>query len=183
MKRELLRNLIRDIVFQIKNNIHQPRKLVYESLNLGSGSNFDLEIILNKGKDFDNSFLKPFNMEAFWDDETNTLEIFLNIDNKAGNEIFYNLIGELNDTIVHELTHKKQYERGDKIPHRKITRPLTYYTQPHEIEAQIEGFKRKAKLQRRDVKDVMYEYFDKRRKKYNLTDSIIFKIINRLTNE
>jgi hypothetical protein len=139
-----------------------------------------MEIVMNKGKDFDGKFLKPYDMEAFWDDDTDTLEVFLNIDPKTDQSFLYNLVGEFNDVISHELTHKRQYERGDKIPKRRITRPETYYTQPHEIEAQMVGFKRKSKLTRRPLEDIIRDYFNKRRIKYNLTDRIIDRIVKKL---
>ena len=179
---EPIRKLIRDIVFDIKSYYKNPRKIVYEYVNAGFGSNLDLEIILNKGKDFDKKFLKPYDIEAFWDDDTNTLEIFLNIDSKADTSFFYDLIGDLNDILFHELTHKKQYGRGDRIPNRRITKPEKYYTQDHELEAQIAGFKRKSKLSRVPLEMVMRDYFNKRREKYNLTDRIIDRIVNRLLN-
>jgi hypothetical protein len=90
------------------------------------------------------------------------------------------LIGDLNDFISHELTHKKQYERGDKIPKRNIKRPETYYSQPHELEAQLAGFKRKSKLSKVPLEVVIRNYFDKRRDKYNLTDRIIDRLTKRI---
>jgi len=119
-------------------------------------------------------------LEAFWDDDTDTLEMFLNIDPKTNQSFLYNLIGEINDVISHELTHKRQYERGDKISKRRVTRPETYYTQPHEVEAQMVGFKRKAKLMRKPLEDVIRDYFNKRRTKYKLTDRIIDRIVKKL---
>jgi hypothetical protein len=178
--REFLRGIIRNIISKIKKDYRKSKVYKYENIDPGFGSRFDLEIVMNKGKDFDGSFLKPYDMEAFWDDDTNTLEIFLNIDSKADNTFLYDLIGELNDVISHELTHKKQYERGDKIPNRRITRPETYYTQPHEIEAQMAGFKRKSKLSGVPLRDVIKVYFERRRNKYKLTDKIIDRIVNRL---
>jgi hypothetical protein len=139
-----------------------------------------MEIIMNKGKDFDGKFLKPYDIEAFWDDETDTLEVFLNIDPKTDQSFLYDLVGEFNDVISHELTHKRQYERGDKISKRRVTRPETYYTQPHEVEAQMVGFKRKAKLMRKPLEDIIRDYFNKRRTKYNLNDKIIDRIVKKL---
>ena len=135
---------------------------------------------MNKGKDFDGKFLKPYDLEAFWDDDTNTIEVFLNIDPKTDQSFLYDLVGEFNDVISHELTHKRQYERGDKIPKRRITRPETYYTQPHEVEAQMVGFKRKSKLTGKPLENIIRDYFNKRRDKYKLTDKIIDRIVNKL---
>ena len=149
VSRKNVRELIRDIIFKIKPDIHAPQTLNYEGLDPGFGSEFDLEIVINKGVDLDENTLKPYDLEGYWDDDTNSIEIFLNVDSDANNSIFYELIGDLNDMIYHELRHKKQYEDGYESSNRVIKKPETYYTQPHEIDAQIVGLKRKAKLQGR----------------------------------
>jgi hypothetical protein len=178
--RKFVRDIIRDIVFKIKDDIRNQKTFKFRSIDPGFGNKFDLELILNKGVDEDGSFMKPYNIEGFWDDDTNTMEIFLNIDPESDNSLFYDLIGDLNDFISHELTHKKQYERGDKIPKRNIKRPETYYSQPHELEAQLAGFKRKSKLSKVPLEVVIRNYFDKRRDKYNLTDRIIDRLTKRI---
>ena len=183
VSRKNVRELIRDIIFKIKPDIHAPQTLNYEGLDPGFGSEFDLEIVINKGVELDENTLKPYDLEGYWDDDTNSIEIFLNVDSDANNSIFYELIGDLNDMIYHELRHKKQYEDGYESSNRVIKKPETYYTQPHEIDAQIAGLKRKAKLQGREFEDVLREFFEKRRKKYKLTDGIINRIVQKIMNE
>ena len=180
VSRKFLRDIVRDIIFKIKKDYKKPKTYKYNRVDSGFGNPFDMEIVMNKGKDFDGKFLKPYDMEAFWDDDTDTLEVFLNIDPRTDQSFLYNLVGEFNDVISHELTHKRQYERGDKISKRRITRPETYYTQPHEVEAQMVGFKRKAKLMGKPLEDIIRDYFNKRRIKYNLTDMIIDRIVKKL---
>ena len=180
VSRKFLRDIVRDIIFKIKKDYKKPKTYKYNRVDSGFGNPFDMEIVMNKGKDFDGKFLKPYDMEAFWDDNTDTLEVFLNIDPRTDQSFLYNLVGEFNDVISHELTHKRQYERGDKISKRRITRPETYYTQPHEVEAQMVGFKRKAKLMGKPLEDIIRDYFNKRRIKYNLTDRIIDRIVKKL---
>jgi len=180
VSRKFLRDIVRDIIFKIKKDYKKPKTYKYNRVDPGFGNPFDMEIVMNKGKDFDGKFLKPYDMEAFWDDDTETLEVFLNIDPRTDQSFLYNLVGEFNDVISHELTHKRQYERGDKISKRRITRPETYYTQPHEIEAQMVGFKRKSKLTKRPMEEIIRDYFNKRRAKYNLNDKIIDRIVKKL---
>jgi len=183
VSRKNVRELIRDIIFKIKPDIHAPQTLNYEAIDAGFGSQFDLELVINKGVDLDDNTLKPYDLEGYWDDDTNSIEIFLNVDPEANHSIFYELIGDLNDMIYHELRHKKQYEAGYEPSNRVIKKPETYYTQPHEIDAQIAGLKRKAKIQGRDFEEVLREFFDKRRKKYKLTDGIINRIVQKIMNE
>lgn len=180
VSRKFLRDIVRDIIFKIKKDYKKPKTYKYNRVDPGFGNPFDMEIVMNKGKDFDGKFLKPYDMEAFWGDDTDTLEVFLNIDPRTDQSFLYNLVGEFNDVISHELTHKRQYERGDKISKRRITRPETYYTQPHEVEAQMVGFKRKAKLMGKPLEDIIRDYFNKRRIKYSLTDRIIDRIVKKL---
>jgi len=180
VSRKFLRDIIRNLIFKIKKDYKKPKTYKYKNVDPEFGNSFDLEVIMNKGKDFDNSFMKPYDLEAFWDDDTNKLEIFLNIDPKTDLSFLYDLIGEFNDVISHELTHKRQYERGDKISKRRITRPETYYTQPHEVEAQMVGFKRKAKLMRKPLEDIIRDYFNRRRTKYNLNGKIIDRIVKKI---
>ena len=71
----------------------------------------------------------------------------------------------------------------DSVNIKKYKRKINYYKQPHEIEAQIAGFKRKAKIQGRNIEDVMREFFNRRKEVYNLKQSTIDKIVARLMDE
>jgi hypothetical protein len=127
--------------------------------------------------------LKPFDVQAFWVEGEDTVEVEVDIDENAGNEIFYELIGELNDVVRHELEHRNQEYSGYEFPDKEYKQPLRYYTQPHEIEAQVAGFKRKAKIQGKDIEKVMREFFNRRKQTYNLKQSTIDKIVARLMDK
>ena len=60
----------------------------------------------------------------------------------------YNIIGELNDIIAHELEHGFQYISEGKIYQEPPTESFKYYTQPDEIKSQRVGFRRVAKLRK-----------------------------------
>jgi len=64
VSRKNVRELIRDIIFKIKPDIHAPQTLSYEGLDPGFGSEFDLEIVINKGVDLDENTLKPYDLEV-----------------------------------------------------------------------------------------------------------------------
>jgi hypothetical protein len=182
--RKTVRDVVRDIVFEIKKNLRSKREITFPEYNLGQHSPFDLVLKINPTpKKHRHELLKPFDVQAFWVEGEDTIEVEVDIDENAGNEIFYELIGELNDVVRHELEHRNQEYSGYEFPDKEYKQPLRYYTQQHEIEAQVAGFKRKAKIQGREIEDVMREFFNRRKTVYNLKQSTIDKIVGRLMDE
>lgn len=175
--RDTVRDIIRNIIMDIKQDIKANKVTKFGPYNIG-GSPITVQLKLNL-TDSD-KLLKPFDIDGDWDDNKQQINIDVDVDDSAGSEILYDLIGELNDIVVHELEHKKQYVNNYEFSDKEYTQPLRYYTQPHEIEAQLAGFKRKAKLQKKPLDDVMMDFFVKRKKKYNLSKNTIDKIINRI---
>ncbi len=182
--RKTVRDVVRDIVFEIKKNLRSKIEMTFPKYNLGQHPPFDLVLKMNPTpKKHRHELLKPFDVQAFWVEGEDTIEVEVDIDENAGNEIFYELIGELNDDIRHELEHRKQEYSGYEFPDKEYKQPLRYYTQQHEIEAQVAGFKRKAKIQGRNIEDVIREFFNRRKQIYNLKQSTIDKIVARLMDE
>jgi hypothetical protein len=87
---------------------------------------------------------------------------------------------ELNELIRHEVEHIIQIERGDYIPKREPKDPLKYYSQPHELGAQIAGFKRKAKKLRKPLITVIRDWFDKYTSKHRLSPEKVELVISRI---
>lgn len=173
----LIRQIVREIVFEIKNNLHKKRKKIIGTYDVGLDEPVD--IILHVNSHYDKSkLLKPYNVEGYWDDEVNTIDIEVDIDKEADNNIFYELIGELNDVVTHELEHSKQTKRGFVFPDKDYKQPKRYYLQQHEIEAQVAGFKRKAKLQKREIEDVIREYFERRNINKKLIDLFVERLMD-----
>jgi hypothetical protein len=177
INRSVIRDVIRDIINVVKKDLHATK--VFKLGKYGEDENAFIVLVRQNLSD-DNDLLLPLDVTGYWDDDKNTVEVEIDIDENAGNEVLYNLIGELNDVVSHELEHKKQYLDDYDFPDKEYKQPLRYYTQPHEIEAQLAGFKRLAKLQKRTLDDVMMDFFQKRKKKYNLSNTTIKKIIGRI---
>jgi len=59
-------------------------------------------------------------------------------------------------------------EKGLETDDTSKMKPLEYYTQEHELEAQYRGFKRRAKSEKRTIQDVMDEWFNKNKKLHRL---------------
>jgi hypothetical protein len=91
-------------------------------------------------------------------------------------ELYY----ELNELVAHELQHLVQNDEGYKFPKRETKKSLKYYTQPHEIEAQITGFKRRAKKEQKPYEDVVRSWFKRNQLKHNLNPKQTEIVINKL---
>lgn len=118
------------------------------------------------------------------DDDTIEVKIISNPD--IGVSSLYNLIGELNEVIRHELEHMKQKYSGFNFPRYTPKTPYGYYKRPHEIEAQLSGFKRLAKIQKKQIEDVITKWFEKNQEKHELkqkdVDRLIKKILDKNSN-
>ena len=89
------------------------------------------------------------------------------------------LIGELNETLRHELEHISQHQKGYNFP-KEPRNPLKYYTQPHELEAQLAGFKRRSRKENKDLEQVIRGWFRRNEKKHRLKPKQVETIINKL---
>jgi len=112
------------------------------------------------------------------DDDVIGIEIITNPN--LNREILEELYFELNELIRHELEHIIQFDRGDNIPKKEPKQPIKYYSQPHELQAQIAGFKRRAKKERKPLEDVIRNWFVKNQLKHRLSPKNIEVVINRI---
>jgi hypothetical protein len=99
-----------------------------------------------------------------------------NLDRKILEELHY----ELNELIRHEIEHIIQLQRGDEIPENEPEEPLDYYSQKHELEAQLTGFKRRAKKERKPLGVVIRNWFNKNQSKHQLSPKEVEVLIKRL---
>jgi len=120
---------------------------------------------------------------AIWrEDEIVTIVIKYNPNVKE--KILYDLIGRLNESLAHELRHYKQKRLGTHdLDVEEPEDPLEYYTQSHEIDAQISGFDRLSKLSRRPFEDVMREWFDNNQDIHRLNDDQVEIVISKIMDE
>jgi len=97
--------------------------------------------------------------------------------------MMYNIIGELNDLIAHELEHYNQYMTGEydlDDNDDDSEESLKYYTKPHEINAQIKGFKRLSKIRRIPLETTIRNWFDTHQDIHLLNKSDAETVINTL---
>ena len=113
--------------------------------------------------------VEGFDVDADFLRDEDLIYITLITNPKFGSSYFYDLVGELNELVRHELEHVKQFESGYKFPSKEPKNPLKYYTQPHELVAQNKGFLRRKKISGLDYETVVRNWFRKNKQKHRLT--------------
>jgi len=147
--------------------------MVYDFPELGSSFTVNLTMSLNDEID-----TIDVNGEYYGDDDSIDVRIESNpnLDRETLEELYF----ELNELIAHELQHLVQNDEGYEFPKREPKKSLKYYTQPHEIEAQITGFKRRAQKEQKPFEEVVRTWFDRNHSKHGLTPQEIEIVINKL---
>ena len=124
-------------------------------------------------------------------DEGNTITISLTINPNSLPNALYDIIADLNDITAHELEHVYQTEWGspdnEKDPYEgnEDERPQDkrYYKQPHEIPAELKGFRRVNKLRKEPIEKTIRDWFSRNKNVHNLndedTDEIVLFLINK----
>jgi hypothetical protein len=73
-----------------------------------------------------------------------------------------------------------QNVRGEKLPDIEPKSHSKYYSQPHEIGAQVAGFKRKSKITKQPYEKVVRNWFEENKHKHKLNPKQSEKIIQKL---
>jgi len=184
-QRQAIGTIVRDIVTIFKKNnegeFYLPEdlyedKLVYEFSKLPTV--FSVELILEKNINIDTFRV---NGEYAGDDDTITIVVQYNPNKKR--TIVYDLIGELNEIVAHEIRHIVQREKGYfDMDKQEKEDPYKYYTQPHELDALSFGFKRMARMTKKPIETLIQNWFDKNKDIHMLKDEekkdVIKKILN-----
>lgn len=102
------------------------------------------------------------------------------------NKIIYNLVGELNELVAHELRHQYQRDQGlygmdnldDESEDEEEQSGIEYYSKPEEIDAQVDGFKRMRDVTKKPFEKLVKNWFQTHRDIHlmNLNDEN--KVIN-----
>jgi hypothetical protein len=180
--RQEIRTVVRDIiqVFKSENEgeFYLPNDLRDNEIEY-KFPKFDLEVelIIKESEDVEDFLL---NAELYREEGIVAIIIVYNPENK--NKILYNLVGHLNELVTHELRHiyQQKYKTYD-IDVEEPEDPFEYYTQPHEIDAQIAGFKRMSQITKKPFEDIVRNWFEKNkdihRMNGNETEEVIEKIL------
>jgi hypothetical protein len=181
MSRLAIRTTVKDIVNVLKNGKSGDFRLPdvddgseYSFINLPFGYSVDLYVRINND-------VETYKMNA--QITTNdVIQIIIEFNPKTLKRNFYNIIGELNEMIAHELEHLYQYFRGEHTYKYQPKKSFKYYTQPHEIGAQRAGFRRVAKLRKLPFNDVVRDWFETHKEIHGLKNDEMEKVIQIIIN-
>jgi hypothetical protein len=180
------RNVVRQVVFDIikvfkeegDGEYNLPSDLngedYYEFPNMTTS--FDVELRIQETDE-----IEGFEVEGGQYEDDDVIEIEIIYNPNSFPKMYYDLVGELNEVVRHELQHIIQVERGDEnVPDESSSR--NYYMAPHELDAQVAGFKRYSKLRRQPFEKTVRDWFEKNKIKRGLDDNDVEEIINALLN-
>lgn len=178
-----VRTVVKDIVNIIKQNeegeFYLPEdingELEYSLTN--KNISFSVELTLRF-----NDIIGGFGVNGAYSREGDVIEIVVEYNPNTIKQQLYDLVGEINEVLTHEIVHLKQYYKGELEYEDIDAGSLEYYTRPHEIPAQHYGFKRLSKLRKLPLEDVVREWFRTHKIVHNLNpdeeEIVIQKILN-----
>jgi hypothetical protein len=175
--RELVKNVLSIFKYQKEGEYTLPEDISDEmSYSFPQfDSEFTIELKLEVSDD-----VKTVDVDGAYYPEDDVIEITIISNPNLGRQTLEEIHFELNELIRHELEHIVQIERGDDIPKNEPKVPLKYYSQKHELQAQIAGFKRRAQKERKPLEDVIRSWFMKNKLRHRLSPKNIEVVINRI---
>ena len=179
MSRIAVRTTVKDILNVIKNNEPGEFYLPGEDGEEYSFTNLPFTYSVELYVEIDNN-LDGYSVGGNFSSEDDVIEISIKFNPKTLRKNIYNIIGELNDIVAHELEHGFQYITEGKVYQEPPSDSLGYYTQPDEIKAQRVGLRRLAKLRKLPFNGVVSEWFDTHRDIHGLTENEQEIVINEI---
>jgi len=125
-------------------------------------------------------------------DDGFTIEVSLIINPNFLPGVMYDVIADLNDIVTHEIEHiyqadwKRPKDERDPYEDREDERPTgkDYYKQPHEVPAELAGFRRVNKLRKKEpIEKTIRDWFNRNRSVHNLSDEDIDELTDFLTQK
>ena len=172
-RREVIRTLVRDIIkvfkseddgeFYLPNYTNEDEEIYkFPTMNY----DFVVELVLTSDSSVDGF---KVDSSLYREDYIITVEVDYNPENKS--QITYDLVGELNEVLAHEIRHIDQMIKGTHdldVPEEED--PYKYYTQDHELDAQVFGFKRLSKITNTPFDVVVKRWFNTHKDIHRLND-------------
>jgi hypothetical protein len=182
MSRVAIRTTVTDIVHKLKDGkpgtFYLPGEDGEEYYFTNLPFRYSVELIIQIDENMDG-----YKMNGDYSSEDDVIEIIIRFNPKTLRRNFYNIIGQLNDIVAHELEHGFQYNRDGHIHQDAPDESFEYYTQPHEITAQRAGFRRVAKLRKLPFNDVVRDWFEDHKEVHGLTDDEMEEVIKIILND
>lgn len=178
-----IRNVIKDITNILKRKEEGEFYLPYElsgedQYKFGNLGEFDIELDI-RHVDFDEiESGADYDVNSDYSVDNKKLYILITIVPDRLEKSLFSILGKLNDDIPHELTHLKQDQEGRLDDEDYVGSPKGYFLQPHEIEAQYNGFKRAAKSMGLTIEELVDDYFTNNQERFSLSDKDVKEIKN-----
>lgn len=179
MSRNAVRTTVKDILNVIKDKEPGEFYLPGEDGEEYSFSNLPFTYSVNLFIETDDN-IDGYELGGNFSSEDDVIEIGIKFNPKTLRKNAYDIIGELNDIVTHELEHGFQYITEGKVYQEPPSESLGYYTQPDEIRAQRVGLRRLAKLRKLPFNNVVSEWFDTHRDIHGLTENEQEIVINEI---
>jgi hypothetical protein len=141
--------------------------------DFGDGTDISVELEIRENEDLE----KPFIVNAEYIDEESQINVLILFNPQEFPNLLSELHYELNETIRHELEHFKQDIKGE-LPTKKSKSKTNYYTQPHELQAQVAGFKRISRLKKIPFMDVATNWYKTHQYEHGLSKNQINKVLS-----
>lgn len=124
-----------------------------------------------------------------YDDDTIKIDLIINPNNYP--QSMYDIIADLNDVTAHEIEHIYQnaWERPDdeidpfedNIDERPTGKE--YYKQPHEVPAELAGFRRINRLRKEPIEKTIRDWFNRNKNVHQLNDEDIDELTEYLSQQ
>jgi hypothetical protein len=176
------RKIASDIISLVKN--HKKGSKTYRLpeditgkyfYDFDEGYDLSLDVEIKENRDLE----KPFIVNAEYIDEDSQINVLILFKPQEFPNFLNELHYELNETIRHELEHYKQDIKGE-LPSKKSKSKINYYIQPHELQAQVAGFKRISKLKKVPFMDVARNWFQIHQYEHGLSQNQMTKVLSQL---
>lgn len=178
----LIRQIVKDIVTVYKNEgdgeYYLPEDVNEDEFEYHlKDISVTVELIIEPSETVDGYLL---NADYYSDDDVVIVKIIYNPETKL--KVLYEMIGELNELMAHELRHNYQKNTG---MYRFGVEPqeeegYKYYTKPKEIDAQYHGFKRMAKITGKPFNELVINWFKKHKDIHQMNDTDVLRVVRRL---
>jgi hypothetical protein len=182
-RRDVIRQIVKDLVVVFKENqegdfylpeYFSDRSMIYSFPGFSEDLVVEFRISVNESID-------NFIVDANYYNEEDIIEVNVEYNPKNKREMMYDLIGELNEIVAHEIRHVDQQNKGlYDLDVEGEEDPFKYYTQPHEIDAQIFGFNRLSKLTRRPFEEIVRNWYNTHKDIHRLSDDQSEQVIDKL---
>jgi len=182
----LIRKIVKDIVIIYKQNgegeYYLPEDIDEDKIEYHLNDIFvTIELILEESKHVDGFLL---NADYYSDDDEDVVIVKIVYNPETKNKILYDMIGELNEILAHELRHNYQKNKG--LFDLKVglnddeEEGYDYYTKPEELDAQYYGFKRMSKITNKPFKDLVINWFKTHKDIHQMDDNDSNRVIEKI---